>query len=321
MKKKLLIGTIISAVFLYLAFRGIQWGILWSVLKQTRVIYLVPTIVLSLMSHYSRAYRWKFMLLPVKSIPTRRLFSATMIGFMANNLLPARLGELVRADVLGRREQISRTASFATIVYERIVDVFSLLVLLWVTLHQMPGRPWLRKSALWILALNVLLMLAMLAVYKYRETVSRWVVRAARRLKPGHQTAIQRATDGYLTGLAGMTHPRTLVPIALGSVAVWGFALLGVHFCFRAVSMDLPVLSSIVVIVLVSMGSMIPSAPAFIGTTQYACIIALGFFGVEKSEALAYSILYHAVQFFPVTVLGFYYLSKERIRFREISKG
>ncbi len=74
------------------------------------------------------------------------------------------------------------------------------------------------------------------------------------------------------------------------------------------------------VIVLVSMGSMIPSAPAFIGTTQYACIVALGLFGVGKSEAFAYSILYHATQFFPVTILGFYFLWKAQIRFGEISK-
>lgn len=320
MKKNLLIGSIISSFFLYLALRGIQWDVLWEVLKKTRFEYLIPAVVFTLFGHYFRAYRWKFMLLPIKPIATRNLFSATAIGFMANNLLPARLGELVRAYVLGRRERISRTASFATIVYERIVDVFSLLVLLWVTLTSVPGPEWLRQSAVWLLVLNVLLMAAMLVMKSHNKLVSRCVARVCRPLKQELRLKILKATEGYLTGLAGMTRASTFLPIVLTSLPVWGFAMLGVYFCFGALDMTPPLVASLVLIVLVAMGSMIPSAPAYVGTTQYACIVGLGFFGVGKSEALAYSILYHATQFFPITALGLYLLWKAQIRFGEISK-
>jgi len=320
MKRNFIIGSIISVVFLYLALRGTQWDVLWAVLKQTRYAYFIPAIVATMLGHYARAYRWKFMLLPIKPIATSRLFSATMIGFMANNLLPARLGELVRAYVLGRREQISRTASFATIVYERIVDVFCLLVLLWVMLTKAPGPEWLRKSAVWLLVLNAILMAAMLVMERYRSTVSRWVVAFSRPLKPNVQSKIQRATDGYLVGLAGMARVGTLLPIAATSILVWFFALLGIYFTLGAIDMHVPAFASVSLVVLIAMGSMIPSAPAYIGTTQYACIIALGLFGIGKSEALAYSILYHATQFFPVTALGLYLLWKAQIRFNEISK-
>jgi hypothetical protein len=260
------------------------------------------------------------MLLPIKRIATSRLFSATVIGFMANNLLPARLGELMRAHVLGRQEQISRTASFATIVYERIVDVFCLLVLLWVMLTKAPGPEWLRKSAIWLLVLNAILMAAMLVMERYRSAVSRWVGTLSRRQGPNVQSKIQRATDGFLGGLAGMARVGTLLPIAATSILVWFFALLGIYFTLGAIDMHVPVFASVSLVVLIAMGSMIPSAPAYIGTTQYACIIALGLFGIGKSEALAYSILYHATQFFPVTALGFYLLWKAQIRFSEISK-
>lgn len=320
MKKNLLVGSIISGIFLYLALRGIQWDVLFDVLRRTRFEYLVPAVVFTLLGHYSRAYRWKFMLLAVKPISTSSLFSATAIGFMANNLLPARLGEFVRAYVLGRRERISRTASFATIVYERIVDVFTLLALLWITLLNVPGPDWLRKSALWLLALNVLLLAAMLVMERCRNLVVKAVVRVSRPFKKDLQATIMRATDGFLSGLSGMTRVGTILPIALGSIPVWGFAMLGLYFCFGAIDMSPPLITSLVLVVLVSMGSMIPSAPAYIGTTQYACIVGLGFFGVGKSEALAYSILYHATQFFPITALGFYYLWKSRIRFDEISR-
>lgn len=320
MKKNFIIGSIISAIFLYLALRGIEWNVLWRVLGETRVVYVVPAIAAGLLSHYTRSYRWKFMLIPLKSISTNSLFSATMIGFMANNLLPARLGEIVRAYALGRREQISRTASFATIVYERIIDVFCLLVLLWVMLMSVPGPQWLRQTALWLLAANVLLMIAMLAMERHRGLVARLVERAARPLSAQARDRISQATRSYLGGLSGMTRVRTLIPIALTSVLVWGFAMLGIYLCFGALGMHVPPVATVALVVLVAMGSMIPSAPAFLGTTQYACVVGLGLFGIGKSEALAYSILYHALQFFPVTILGFYYLSKSHIRFSDISK-
>ena len=320
MKKNFIIGTIFSAFFLYLALRGIEWNVLWRVLRETRFAYILPAIAAGLLSHYTRSYRWKFMLLPLKSIPTNRLFSATMIGFMANNLLPARLGEIVRAYALGQREQISRTASFATIVYERIIDVFCLLVLLWVMLMSVPGPEWLRQTAVWLLVANVLLMIAMLVMERHRGLVTRFVLWAARPLRAGLRDKIHQATEGYLGGLSGMTRVGTLLPIALSSVPVWGFAMLGIYLCFGALGMHVPFVATVALVVLVAMGSMIPSAPAFLGTTQYACVVGLGLFGIGKSEALAYSILYHALQFFPVTILGFYYLSKSQIRFRDISK-
>ncbi|UCG51801.1 MAG: flippase-like domain-containing protein [Candidatus Latescibacterota bacterium] len=319
MKRNLLIGSIVSAFFLYLALRDIEWDVLWGVLRETRLSYLLPAVVVSLVSHYFRAYRWKFMLLPVKTITTNSLFSATMIGLMGNNLLPARLGEIVRAYALGRREQISRTAAFATIVYERIVDVFSLLVLLWIVLAKIPGPDWLGRSALWLLVANVLLMFAMIAMERHRGLVTRLVARASRRLSENTQAKIQQATEGYLGGLAGMMRPRTLLPIAVTSVATWGFAMFAVYLCFGALGIDVPVMASATLVVVIAMGSMIPSAPAHLGTTQYACVLGLGLFGIGKSEALAYSILFHALQFFPVTILGLYYLWRAEIRLRDIS--
>jgi hypothetical protein len=321
MKRKLIIGSLVSGFFLYLALRDTEWSVLWSVLRETRFSYVLPAVAASLLSCYFRAYRWKFMLLAVKPIPTRSLFSATMIGLMANNLLPARLGEIVRAYVLGQREGISRTASFATIVYERIVDVFTLLILVWLTLTSVPAPEWLRRTALWLFGANVLLVIAMLTMERYRGTVTRIVAKTSRRFNSNVQATIQRATEGYLMGLKGMVHAKTLLPIALLSIPVIGFAMLGVHLCIGALGIQVPPVASLALVVFIALGSMIPSAPAYVGTIQYACVVGLALFGIEKSEALAFSILFHAVQFFPVTALGLYLLGKSEIRLRDIPKG
>jgi uncharacterized protein (TIRG00374 family) len=219
------------------------------------------------------------------------------------------------------REHISRTASFATIVYERIIDVFSLLILVWLMLTRVPGPQWLRQTALWLLVANVLLMIVMLVMERHRGLVTRLVSKLSGRLSERTQTKIHRATEGYLGGLAGMTRVKTLIPIALTSVPVWGFAMVGIYLSFRALGLHVPPVASVALVVLVAMGSMIPSAPAYLGTTQYACVIGLGLFGVDKSEALAFSILYHSLQFFPVTGLGLYLLGKSHIRLLDISRG
>jgi uncharacterized protein (TIRG00374 family) len=320
MKRKLLIGSIISGFFLYLALRGVQWDVLLEVLKEARLSYILPAVVAGLAGFYFRAYRWKFMLLAIKPIPTSRLFSVTMIGLMANNLLPARLGEIVRAHVIGHGERISRTASFATIVYERIVDVFSLLVLLWLVLTRIPGPPWLSRSAMWLLVGNVLLMIAMLAMERYRGVVTRLVSGISGRFSQNVRVKIDHATAGFLGGLAGMVQVRTFLPIALTSVPALAFPVLTIHLCLGALDIQVPVVASATLVVLIAIASMIPSAPAYLGTTQYASVVGLGFFGVGKTEALAFSMLFHALQFFPITALGLYFLWRSEISLREISK-
>jgi uncharacterized membrane protein YbhN (UPF0104 family) len=108
--------------------------------------------------------------------------------------------------------------------------------------------------------------------------------------------------------------------VVLLSIPVWGFATLGVYYCLVAIDMNLPFMASVVLIVLISLGSMIPSAPAYIGTMQYACILGLAIYSIDKSQALAYSTLYHASQFFPITLVGLYYAWRSSIRFSDVSQ-
>ncbi|MEE9270936.1 MAG: lysylphosphatidylglycerol synthase transmembrane domain-containing protein [Candidatus Krumholzibacteria bacterium] len=320
MKRKLLIGSLVSMLFLYLAMRDVQWSALWETLKQTRYEYLIPSAFFTMFGHYVRSYRWKFMMLPVKRIRTHNLFAATAVGFMANNLLPARLGEFVRAYVLGKNEGISRSAAFATIVYERVVDVFTLLALLWILLLKVEGPGWLETSGMWILAMNVALLVLMVFMERKREMFIRWMNRLTSPLPERWRDKINHATASFASGLSTVTRPQTLLPIALTSVLVWFSAILGFYFCLQALNMHPPFVASLTLVVLVSMGTMIPSAPAYLGTTQYACIVSLAIFGIDKSGALAYSLVYHATHFFPITLTGLFYLGRMHIRFDELSR-
>lgn len=319
--KKFAIGIAVSTVFLYLALKDVEWEAFANAIKSARYWYLLPAIIATMTGHYFRAFRWKFMLLPVKRISTSRLFEATAIGFMANNLLPARLGEVVRAYMLGRTEGISKTASFATIVYERIIDVFALLLLLWFVLIHQSGLGWLRVGGLWILAANVGLLVMLFWMERNRGTTERIVDRLVGKMPGRFREKALHVTGNFLEGLKVIGETRSWGLMAVLSLPVWVGAILAIYFSMGAMELQASYLTLIILIVLISLGSMIPSAPAYIGTTQYACIIGLSLVGVDKSAALAFSLLFHATQFFPITALGLFYLWRRQIGFEEISES
>jgi uncharacterized protein (TIRG00374 family) len=316
MKKKLLLGLLSSALFLWLAVRGIDWS-----LARTRWLYLVPAIVFTMLGHFSRSVRWKHMMAPLKDCGIRPLWAATAIAFMVNNLLPARLGELVRAFVIGRSQNVSRSASFATIVYERVVDVFVLILLLWFCIVRISGPEWLARSAQILVAFNLALFLLLWAMVRWRERFRLLISRVVRPFPAETQRRMYDTADAFVAGLGVVAKPSASMPIALLSVVVWGCAVLGVWFCLVAFRLELPPMASLMVIVMVSLGSMIPSAPAFLGTLQYACVIALGIYGIDRANALAFSAVYHATQFLPITLTGLYYAWKSHLHWRELSEG
>jgi len=320
MKRRLIIGTVVSLVFLVLAVRGIDWSEFVSVLGRTRYRFLAPAAVLTIVGHYFRAYRWKFILIPVKAIRTWTLFSATLIGLMANNLLPARLGEIIRVYVIGKTADISKRASFATIVFERIVDVFALLALLWFTLLRSSGPAWLKNSGLLVLTFNLALLACLFFMHRYQKTSGRIVDRLSRPLPAKWRGRLIGIIENFTTGLSTLRNGRVFLPITATSILVWLAPILRAYLCFAALALDLPLMAGVSVIVLVSLGSMIPSAPGYIGTTQYACVISLAIYGVGNNEALAFSVLFHATQLLPNTVAGLLCLWREGMNFGDLSK-
>jgi uncharacterized protein (TIRG00374 family) len=321
MKKKLLFGIVSSALFLWLATRGIHWSEFGQALARTRWIYLIPAVFFTMLGHFSRSIRWKYMMDPIKRCGIRPLWSATAIAFMVNNLLPARLGELVRAFVIGRSQNVSRSASFATIVYERVVDVFVLILLLWFCMVRISGPEWLARSAEILVAFNFALFFLLWAMVRWRERFRLLIARVVRPFPSETQRRMHDSADAFVGGLGVVAKPRASLPIALLSIVVWGCAVLAVWFCLIAFHLHLPPMASLMVIVMVSLGSMIPSAPAFLGTLQYACVIALGLYGIDRANALAFSAVYHVTQFLPITLTGLYYAWGSHLHWRELTEG
>jgi uncharacterized protein (TIRG00374 family) len=317
LKKRTLIGFLVSAVLLYLAFRKVDAHLLAQSLARAEYIWLVPAFFLMLVSIVFRAIRWKYLIKPITEAEFFHLFSASAIGLMANNLLPARLGEIARAWVIGEKAGISKTASFATIVVERIFDGFTVIFFLIVAL--LSGRldipaP-LRKVSYAAVAFYILALVFLVMLRIQRERAFAVVKVLTGRLPAGARAKVTKLLGSFVDGLDVLRKPRDITAAGLLSFLVWIPNIIVMHIVIRSFGLDIDILATITVFIIVTFGIMIPSAPGFVGTIQYCFVIGLGLYGVAESEALSISIVYHASVFIPMTATGLFCLAREGMSF------
>ena len=319
MKKKLLIGIIISLVFLYLAFRKVDWSELWLALKGANYWWILPNIALVILSMWMRAYRWKFMVNPIKKVKMGSLFPSVMIGFMANNVLPARLGEFVRAYSLGNKENISRSATFATIMIERVFDGFSLLLILWVSLLMYPELPgWIRQAGNLFLLLNLATLAFLVLIEVKRELALKFFRLISKLLPASLSSRAEEILEKFISGLRVFRNVPSLLWILAWSIFIWVVIGISNYFIFLAFDQSPAVFASFILLGIVSLAVMLPSSPGFVGTFHAACVASFLILNLNQSVSRPFSIVLHASQYFPVTLLGLYYLRKEHLSLKTL---
>lgn len=308
------VSLLISAVCLYFAFRNIDWLETWAAIRGANYFYILLTVLVTLGSVWLRSYRWKFMLDPIRQVPVGGLYQSTMIGFMANNLLPARLGEFVRAYAVGRAHGVSKSAAFATIVIERAFDMLTLVFCLGLVLLLVQLSPQIKWMGLFAILVTLVLFSVLFFFRQRRDLVSRIVERLTRSLPEASRSKGGRLLHSFIDGLEVLANGGHIVAILGLSLVMWGSVMLSFDLTMRAFHLDVPLYTSMVLLVVVSLGLMIPSGPGFAGTFEAAVIwTLLRFPGITKEQAASFAIVYHATQFVPITALGLYYLWKSNL--------
>jgi uncharacterized protein (TIRG00374 family) len=316
MRGKVWLGVAVSLVLLWVAARGVSLDEVLQQMRQVRLVWLMPVIASIFIRFWLTAVRWQVLLLPIKRIGLHRLFAITMIGFMANNVLPARLGEFVRAYALGRSETLPPSLPFATIVIERIFDGFTLLVFL------VGGLSFLKPSRtlVWAAALTCVLYLGVLGGLIALRTA--WGLAALNwtleRLPDRLARPARRLLDSFRTGLDVLSDARALVSTALLSLVIWLVNAAGVEATFRAFSLELPLYASFLVLGTIAVALVLPSAPGYIGPLQVGAVQGLALVGVPRETALSLSIVYHLLNYIPITIVGLAYLSALNLTLGEL---
>ncbi|MBW2077566.1 MAG: hypothetical protein DRG87_04040 [Deltaproteobacteria bacterium] len=327
MNWKFWIGIVISALFTYLAFHNVDLQLLYQSIASTSIPLIIPVVILTFVLYVIRALRWFHLLEPVKKIGFGSLFSSTVIGFAANCVLPARLGEFIRANYIGRMEHISKSSSFGTIVMERLFDTFSILLLFsFVMLFIDFPREWasegraLRTGGL-ILFLLFLVSIVLIVVLRGKTTA---FLRIAEKVlfflpeKPRHR--LVEMLDGFSRGLVLVKGRSKLIAVIVYSLVLWGLYVVQIYVLGLSMGLSLPFMAPFFILVLLCFSVIIPSAPGYIGTFHVACQYGLIFYGFSRGTALSMAIILHAVGFIPTVLLGLLVFSLHHIPLRSISE-
>jgi uncharacterized protein (TIRG00374 family) len=317
----------LSALFLWLAFRNTDFRGILDALSRANYAWALSMLPVLLLSHAFRALRWRYLLLPVKEkIGFRNLFSAMMVGYMMNNVLP-RAGELVRPYAINKLEGISRSTAFGTVFIERIFDVFSFLLViafvpLLTTSHLAQAFPWLESTGIWLTAGT----LALLALFTFlmirRDLTMRLLGTITRRLSSKKAGLVEHVAHSFLDGFLFLKQPRHYLTIVFLSAMIWGLYILMMYLPFYA--FDLPRLygldlaSAVVLQAISSLGYLMPT-PGATGPYHYFTIQTLTkLYGVSDELAASYAALTHAIGYIGVTLIGMYYFFRDRLHMSDV---
>jgi uncharacterized protein (TIRG00374 family) len=315
---KFWLGLIIGLVFLYLAFSGQDFNEIGNSLGQANYWWLIPGLVSYFIGVGIRAVRWHYLLGPIQKVSTRRLFPVVVIGYMANNVLPVRMGEVVRAYVLGRREGVRKTAALATIVVERIMDGLTMLLFLsvaslFVTVSS--DIQGIEKVASLVFLVGIILFF----VVAHSRTWMKRLENFGLRFVPGKlRPKVAGLAESFIDGLQVLRQWKDLLIVFGLSIIAWGFEagmFWSVALAFGNLNLSAPAI--FMTLAVANLATLVPSTPGYVGPFDAAAKLVLQkIFGVG-SVALSYIILLHAALYLPVTLFGLYYWVKEHFSFSE----
>jgi hypothetical protein len=322
---RLLIGIAISAFFLYLALRGLNLSSFVSALQDATYWWLLPGVAIYFVGVWFRSWRWHYMLRHVKNVPTKELFPIVCIGYMGNNIYPARAGEVLRSYVLKQEHGVSMSTSLATVVIERLFDGLTMLLFVFASLpfvrvdsklFQDWNRPVVVFTLLFLVALGVFLFLAA------RPSLARRIYEPAARLflPERFRDRVINSADRFMHGFASLGQGREVLMIFATSVLIWLCETMKYWFVMHAFPFEVSFLTLMLMNGIVNLFTSIPAAPGYVGTFDLPAIRILEAAGVAQGMAAAYTLVLHVSLWLPVTLLGAFFMGRSHLSASQIRR-
>ena len=317
---KFWLGIGVSLFFMILLFRKIDFAQLKSALLTIDYRYVILAVVCTFVSYFLRAVRWRYLLIHEKRIALSSLYPATIIGYMANNILPARMGEFVRAYTLAKKEQLQTPAVFASLVIDRLFDGFTVMLILLLTLFVLRLPQGMEEAETMLRTGGAVTFLiyaaAVVFLFLLKRQTMRTLAWTALVLKPFPKALSDRLIPllgSFIGGIRLSAQSGHIVAVLCSSFLIWAACVIPVDLVLRGFGIHLPISASMFILVLLVFAVMVPASPGFIGTYHYACFKGLSAFGVTESTAVSIALVLHGIAFFPVIVAGFYHLWRGKI--------
>ncbi|HKY20712.1 MAG TPA: lysylphosphatidylglycerol synthase transmembrane domain-containing protein [Vicinamibacterales bacterium] len=316
--------VVLSVGLLALFLRGANLSVVWTEMKEADSWLIGLSAAITIATMVLRAIRWQYLLAPIGHARFSAAFRTTTIGFAASAVLPARAGEVIRPYLLARQEGLSATATFATIIIERLLDAVTCVMLLAsFVLFFDPGMDraggglyrLVEIGGLVVGSLALLVLGGMFFAARDPQAVGRWAYKLEH-LLPGRLThALAVGLLRFAEGLAVVRTPRRLLSTLLLSFPLWLSIAAGIWVVTEAFGIDMPFTGTFLLIALLVVGVSVPT-PGGVGGFEAAVQIGLtSFYGVPIDRAVGAAVVLHLVSLLPVVALGFLFLIQDGLGF------
>ena len=308
---KVLIGIGVSVAFVGLTLRGVDFVQVRAHLGNIDGGMLLPVFISLSVVFLLKAFRWWYLMFPLKRVAFGRIFITTVIGYMANNALPLRGGDLLRAHILGRKENIGTTTIFTTVAIDRVFEVLSLLTVSLAVLFLIPLPKWMWNS---VIILGIVLLCSVVGIAAFcspPKAIEKWW-KAVLGFLPGKleevlSKFIKQVRFGLEAG-SGKVRLVNLYILAVGESAITGLL---VYYSLKMVGIQPSLVVVLSIMIAMNLAVLIPAAPANIGVFEFAVVSTLEFFQFSKSIALSGAVILHAISIIPVSLVGLILLARE----------
>lgn len=322
---QLVLGVLVSALFLWLALRGLNLRKVWVDIQEANYLWILPGIVVYFLAVWARTWRWDYMLRPLKPVSLLRLFPVVVIGYMGNNVYPARAGEVLRSFVLREREAIPMSASLATVVVERVFDGLVMLVFVFVALPFAPLPGDSEGVRLIVIFASIAFFLALLLFFALAAFPERFYALAetiSHKLLPHRfYSPLLGFLKRFLDGLESLRSFRSVIMIFFTSIVIWLLETVKYWFVMQAFDFQVTFFALMLMNGVVNLATTLPAAPGYVGTFDGPGIAVLVLYGVPQEIATAYTLVLHAALWLPITLLGAWYMFQAGMRWSTFRKA
>jgi glycosyltransferase 2 family protein len=297
----LVMGT--AGVLLYLALRGVEWKRVGTIVAQCRIEYLLLACGCATLSYIVRAMRWRVLLDAQEKLKATTVLWASSVGYLANNYLPARTGELIRTAMISSRSRLSRTYVFTTAMTERVIELVILVLMAFLMSMSLAHRPeWLTKLMIACTSCT----LAGTAILVALPAFDRAGTGLIARLPVGKQLRerLHGIAANTTLALSAVRDPRRLLRLCVLTALVWTLDATAAIILAHALGMRLLFPVALLLATGLALGNALPSTPGAIGIFQFAAVTVLVPFNFTRTDAIAYILVAQAAAYFVITTLG-----------------
>ncbi len=324
----IVIGLAIGLIAVFL--RNADLERVWTAVAAARGDFLALSIVLTALTFVIRAERWQYLLGPLGPTKFRNVFRTTVIGFAASAVLPARAGEVIRPYLLARKEGLSATAAFATILVERVIDLVAVLLLLLAFLLWFDPGVESRDSAVFSairfgglvmapVAVGALLLMFFMAGHP--DNLHEWLLKAERILPARAAVALAKLAQTFAEGFAVVRRPERLLAALAWSIVLWITIGGGIWAVSVAFGIAMTFTGSWLMLAPLVVGVAVPTPGGVGGFHEAFRLGATSFFGADNDTAVGAAIVLHAISVGPVALAGLLFIVQDGLKLGGIARG